>query len=109
MGRLILLGLSFGVVYLLTQRFLDGLRIGIDSLSFWIGVLVSALTGFISFLLNHWWNTATKPYRPQTVTQDTQESPNQVTMAALRALLLLIMLIAGLLGAAYYFGIRDQF
>lgn len=85
MRRLIPFTTVLGVCTYFAWQISELLGFILDVTSFTIGIVVAAFTGFIWFLLSDWWSTATRPYRPQTVTLPTAETPNQIGCAALWA------------------------
>ncbi|MBI5302467.1 MAG: hypothetical protein HY868_10040 [Chloroflexi bacterium] len=60
----------------------------VEMLSFIGGLVAAAIMGLLSFRVNEWWGTVTRPYKPQTVRLETRETPAQITGAATRARLL---------------------
>jgi len=83
----------------LAWRASESLGIPLDPASFAVGIAAAALTGGTLFLINNWWDTITRPYRPQTVRLETRETPSQITWVAFRALLLGIIVIVALVAA----------
>jgi hypothetical protein len=76
-------------------------HMSVDRMSFFLGVILTMLSGFVVFRLREWYTAATRPRRPQTVTLQTNDTPAQITGAALGAILGMICTIGAMLLAAY--------
>ncbi|CAG0935557.1 hypothetical protein TFLX_04399 [Thermoflexales bacterium] len=83
---IILVGLLF-ICHRLVSRLADILKFQIEWTSFWAGLGVAMVVGFVYFLITDWWSTVTRPTRPQSVTQTTTETPRQITMASFWAII----------------------
>ncbi len=74
----LIFGASFGLIYLAAER----LRLALDYVSLGAGLLIAAITGWTWFMVNNWWSVVTRPYKKQTITLETKETPAQITNAA---------------------------
>ena len=82
MRRFVPFAVIFGIYIYLASWASEQLGYTVDWLWFGVGLLVGALTGGTWFLVDGWWSTATRPYRPQTVTLTTRETPSQIGCAS---------------------------
>ena len=73
----------------------------IEHTSFLLGAILTMLAAFLVFRLQEWYNTATRPRRPQSVSMQTQDTPAQITRSALGAIVLMILTIAAMSFVAY--------
>jgi len=77
----------------------------IDPTSFWLGVIVAGLVGFVVFRVAIWWGgKVTQMWKPQTVVHKTAKSPLQVVLEGLLAVALGVIAVY-LLWLAYQAGI----
>jgi len=97
MGRLIPFGVILGIFTYLAWKACEQLGYVLDRMSFTVGIMVAALTGFIWFLLSDWWSIATRPYRPQAVTSRTAETPSQIGCAAFWAAVRLLFVVVAVI------------
>jgi len=74
-----------------------------DLLSFMSGFFTAMITGLMLFILEDWLSTATKPGRPQSITLKTTETPRQVTLAAIVAVVKLTIVACVIVAALYMF------
>jgi hypothetical protein len=65
----------------------------VDVVSFFGGLGVAALTGWAWMMLNGWWSTVTKPFKPLKITLETKETPAQVNFASILAIAIGIIII----------------
>jgi hypothetical protein len=71
--------------------------LNLEQIAFFVlGILAAVIFGFAWFRLNDWIGTATSPGRPQTIRLNTDDTPAQITWAAIRATLVLFMICFGL-------------
>ena len=82
MRRFVPFAVIFGIFIYLAWWASEQLGYALDGTSFWVGIFVAAVTGFFWFLVSDWWSTATRPYRPQTVTLTTRETPSHIGCAS---------------------------
>jgi hypothetical protein len=82
MRRLVPFVVILGIITYLAWWACKQLRFTLDRASFVVGIGVAALTGLAWFTVDGWWSTATRPYRPQTVTLTTKETPSQIGCAS---------------------------
>ena len=71
----------------------------VDVGSFLFGLGVAALTGFAWMLINGWWSTVTKPFKPQVMVLETKEIPAQVNYGSIFALTKGMVVIGALMAA----------
>jgi len=82
MRRFVPFVVILGIITYLAWWACEQLRFTLDGASFAVGIGVAALTGSAWFMVDGWWSTATRPYRPQTVTLPTRETPSQIGCAS---------------------------
>lgn len=63
---------------------------------FVVGIVASVIAAFGWFWLNDWIGTATSPGRPQTIRLQTDDTPSQITWAAIRAIIKLSLVCVAL-------------
>ena len=78
--------LILGIYTYLAWRISVWLGYALDEMSFAAAIAVAILTGFTWFLVSDWLSKMTRPYSPQTVKLDTKETPIQIILAALLAI-----------------------
>jgi hypothetical protein len=79
----------------------EHLQMPVDQRSFLVGMILTIISGTLSFRFHAWVTTATRPRRPQTVTLQTNETPAQIMGAAFGAILCMLFTIGAMLLAAY--------
>jgi len=94
MRRLIPFAVIFGIFIYLAWWASEQLGYTLDWTWFVVGLSVAALTGVTCVMVNGWWSTATRPYRPQKVTLETRETPSQIGCASFWATVQLLFFAA---------------
>jgi fumarate reductase subunit C len=94
MKRLIPFTVIVGIYTYLAWKICVRLGYALDWISFTVAIAVAALTGLTWFTVSDWWSAATRPFQPQTVKLKTTDTPNQVVLAGLWAVVNLLFVIA---------------
>ena len=97
MKRLFSFSFILGIYIYLSVQITRQSGVALDNTSFVAGLSVAAFAGMTWFFLNGWWKTAGSPNRPQRVTIETKQTPNQVRRAALWAKVQIIVIL-GVIG-----------
>ncbi len=106
--RLVPFMVVLGVCFYLCWQAFEGLGFTVEWKSFGFAMGVAALTGFIWFMASRWWSAMVRPYKPQSTSANTRETPNQIgcagVVAALKLLMLLVVIIAVMVWMLVGFG-----
>lgn len=102
MVRAFILGTIFSLSVALAYWASNKISYNVDIGSLGFGLGIAALTGFAWAMLNGWWTTVTRPFRPMTVTIETRETPAQVNLAAMWAIAQSIIVIGIVIAAAIW-------
>lgn len=100
MRRLIAFAVILGFYVYLALPIVERLGHELDQASLCTATAIAAATGFTWFLVNGWWTAATRPYRPQRVTLETQETPYGIGCRAVLAVVALIVTVAAMVFVA---------
>jgi hypothetical protein len=90
--------LSVALAYWMSNKIPYNVDIG--SLGF--GLAIAAVTGYCWAMLNGWWSTVTRPYKPMTITLETKQTPSQVSFASILAIAKGIIFIAAVIAAVIW-------
>jgi hypothetical protein len=85
--------LALGIAILITLGVVFKVPLSTEQAAFFLmGSATAGLFGFIWFRLNDWISAATSPGRPQSIRLNTDDTPAQITWAAIRATLTLVLI-----------------
>ncbi|MBM3127589.1 MAG: hypothetical protein FJ009_03030 [Chloroflexi bacterium] len=94
MVRGFIFGTIFSLFVALAYWVSNKLPYNVDVGSLGFGLAIAALSGAAWAMLNGWWSTVTKPYRPMTITLETKQTPSQISFASIWAIAKGIIFIA---------------
>jgi hypothetical protein len=93
----------FGAIFLVSLGFAYWVstRISyvVDLLSFLFGLGVAALTGWAWMQIGNWWTTVHRPFEPMRVVLRTEQTPAQVNLAMVWAIVQGILALTGVVVA----------
>lgn len=93
--------LCMGIVLVITVALLSKLQLTSEQMVCFVsGILTAGILAFIWSRFSAWARNGARPGQTQTITFHTDETPAQISWAAVRSFFLLLLLLIGLLVAA---------
>lgn len=94
----VLAKLCMGSVFLITAALLSKLQLNSEQIKFIVfGVSIAGIMAFIWTRLEVWARNGARPGQTQTITLHTDDTPAQISWAAIKSFFLLLLLFIGLM------------
>jgi hypothetical protein len=65
----------------------------VDPFSFWLGIAVAGVVGFLAFRFGVWWGTVSMMWQKQVVKHTTDKTPLQIVLESLRNIVVAIVIV----------------